>query len=173
MEITIRGKVYVCGDNVDTDVIIPARYLTSDDDAELGKHAMEDYLFGQRFLNPDGSSDYKIIVAGSNFGCGSSREQAPRALRAAGIEAVVAKSFARIFFRNCVNLASIYPLEIEEPIVISNGDVAEVRFSERPTFEFEGNVYPALPLTGPPFEIMKAGGLVNYIRAKYQSENGS
>ncbi len=119
----ISGKVIKYGDNVDTDVIIPARYLTSSDPKELASHCMEDLdkTFVKRVVAGD------IMVAGANFGCGSSREHAPIAIKASGIACVIAKSFARIFYRNAVNtgLAIVeYGGEIDE------GDNIEVDFAE-------------------------------------------
>ena len=96
----LSGKVWCFGDNIDTDLIIAARYLNTSDPKELAKHVMEDA--DPTFVNKVGAGD--IIVAGENFGCGSSREHAPIALKAAGVSAVVAKSFARIFYRNAFNM---------------------------------------------------------------------
>ncbi|NLJ37138.1 MAG: 3-isopropylmalate dehydratase small subunit, partial [Candidatus Atribacteria bacterium] len=96
----IKGKVVQYGDNVDTDVIIPARYLTTTDPLELAKHCMED-------LDPDFQkklNNHSVIVGGKNFGCGSSREHAPLAIKGSGIKAVIASSFARIFYRNAINI---------------------------------------------------------------------
>ena len=93
-----KGTVYRCGRDIDTDVIIPARYLTTSDPAELAKHCMED--LDTEFTSKVSQGD--IIVADENFGCGSSREHAPIAIKAAGIDVVIAKSFARIFYRNCI-----------------------------------------------------------------------
>jgi 3-isopropylmalate/(R)-2-methylmalate dehydratase small subunit len=119
----IRGKVFVVGDDIDTDVIVPARYITTMDPKSLAVHAMEDLdpkEYPVPFLNPDKSCDYEIIVAGKNFGCGSSREHAPIALNAAGIKAVVAKSFARIYYRNSINGGrNIIPLETYEDLSIA------------------------------------------------------
>ncbi|HRX09863.1 MAG TPA: 3-isopropylmalate dehydratase small subunit, partial [Candidatus Limiplasma sp.] len=96
----LNGNAICYGDNVDTDVIIPARYLNTSDPAELARHCMED--IDKEFLSKIQPGD--IIAAGSNFGCGSSREHAPLAIKAAGISCVVAKSFARIFYRNAINI---------------------------------------------------------------------
>ena len=164
----MEGKVYVVGDHVDTDAIIPARYLNTSDTVELAKHAMEDLRPQEIPFLEDGSCDYKIIVAGENFGCGSSREQAVLALEGAGIRAIVAKSFARIIFRNCVNRATIIPVELDEIPAMKTGDIAVVNFAPIPTFEYDGQVYKGLSLEGPPYDIMAVGGLVNYTREKLQ-----
>ena len=120
-----NGTVFKYGDNVDTDVIIPARYLNSSDPAELAQHCMED--IDKDFVNNVHKGD--IIVAGQNFGCGSSREHAPLCLKTAGVKCVIAKSFARIFYRNSINIG--FPImECEEAAdKIEKGDEVEVDFS--------------------------------------------
>src|SRR5579859_5647696 len=132
---TLTSPVYVVGDNIDTDQIIPAQYLTliptiPDEYIKLGSYAMiglPDELYPTRFM-PQGSTEsgYKIVIAGKNFGCGSSREHAPIALGAAGVEAVVAESYARIFFRNSVATGELYPYDANERLCgkIKTGDVA-------------------------------------------------
>jgi 3-isopropylmalate/(R)-2-methylmalate dehydratase small subunit len=162
---TIKGKVYVVGDNIDTDVIIPARYLTTMDPKELGKHAMEDLdpkQYPTPFLKENGSCDYQIIVAGKNFGCGSSREHAPIALHAAGIEAVIASSFARIYYRNSVNGGIILPLELEDDLTakVKTGDMLEVLLSQG-VVQHEGAEYHIKPF-GHVKDIIEAGGLTAY-----------
>ncbi len=107
----LNGKAICYGDNIDTDVIIPARYLTTSDPVELAKHCMED--IDKEFLSKIEPGD--ILAAGSNFGCGSSREHAPIAIKAAGISCVVAKSFARIFYRNAINIGL--------PIIVCDADI--------------------------------------------------
>lgn len=119
----ISGKVIKYGDNVDTDVIIPARYLTSSDPKELASHCMED--LDKTFVKRVKSGD--IMVAGANFGCGSSREHAPIAIKASGIACVVAKSFARIFYRNAVNTGLAI---VEYSGDIDEGDLIEIDFSD-------------------------------------------
>ena len=170
----IKGKVYVVGDDIDTDVIIPARYLTTMDPELLKLHAMEDLdpkEYSIPFLNEDGSCDYKIIIAGKNFGCGSSREHAPIALSAAGVEAVVAPSFARIYYRNSVNGGIILPLEstldlTNEGIGIKTGKEVEIDFLDYPTtISFKGKRYPIKDF-GPVKDIIDAGGLTAYNKAK-------
>ena len=123
---TVTGRVYVLGDNIDTDQIIPAEYLNlvptiAEEYQKLGSYALAGLLLrpGDPPFVPPGSTTtpYTILVAGKNFGCGSSREHAPIALGAAGAEAVVAESYARIFFRNCVATGELYPLETGERLV--------------------------------------------------------
>ena len=157
------GRTWRYGDNVDTDVIIPARYLNQIDPAELGRHCLED-------LDPGFAAAVKpgdIIVAGRNFGCGSSREHAPLAIRAAGVGAVVAASFARIFFRNAINIGL--------PIVESPEAAAAIQAGRRVSVDLERGVIRDLddartwsvrPL--PPFvlQIVRAGGLIALIKER-------
>lgn len=157
------GKVWRYGDNVDTDVIIPARYLNTANMQELAAHAMEDIdpTFAGKVQQGD------IIVAGKNFGCGSSREHAPGALKAAGVACVVAESFARIFYRNAINIG-LPLIELGEgDINIKAGDTLTVDldggFAEN-TATGEKFAIPALP--GFIQEIAKAGGLVKYTQQK-------
>ena len=121
----VIGKCIKYGDNIDTDVIIPARYLNTSDHQELAKHCMED--IDTEFCNKVKTSN--IIVAGSNFGCGSSREHAPVAIKASGIECVIAKNFARIFYRNSINIG-LPILECSEADKINENDELEIKFSE-------------------------------------------
>ena len=156
----IKGKVWKFGENIDTDVIIPARYLNTSDPEELAKHCMED-------ADPDFSRKIKpgdIIVAGKNFGCGSSREHAPIALKAAGIGCVIAPSFARIFYRNAFNMV----LPIFECDGISGGiragDVVEVNADTGEIRDLTtGDVFSAQPI--PPFmqELISDGGLIPHV----------
>jgi len=175
----IKGKVYVVKDNIDTDVIIPARYLTSMDPKTLAKHAMEDLdpkNYPLPFLNKDGTCDYKLIIAGNNFGCGSSREHAPIALSAAGIEAVVASSFARIYYRNSVNGGIILPLESIGDLTdkFKTGDEIEISLKgltiEKDYSEglHAGPIYTIKPF-GPVKDIIAAGGLTAYNKKKLTS----
>ena len=162
----IKGKAFVVGDNIDTDQIIPARYMTTMDPKELAKNAMRDLdpKYGQ-FLNADGSSAYKIIIAGNNFGCGSSREHAPIALVAAGIEAVVAHSFARIYYRNSVNGGrSIYPLEAAEDMAanVKTGDELEINLAELVVKDISQNSSYKIKDFGPIKDIIEAGGLTSF-----------
>ena len=119
-----RGKVFKYGDNVDTDVIIPARYLNTSDAKELAAHCMEDIdgEFAGKVENGD------IIVADKNFGCGSSREHAPLAIKTAGVSCVIAKTFARIFYRNAINIGLPILECVEAAEKIQSGDVVEVNF---------------------------------------------
>ena len=155
-----HGKVFKYGDNVDTDVIIPARYLNSSDPAELATHCMED--IDKEFVNKVHKGD--IIVAEKNFGCGSSREHAPIAIKAAGVSCVIAETFARIFYRNAINIG--LPI-IECPEAskgIEDGDDVEVDFDSGMITDLTtGKVYQAQPF--PPFiqNIIKNGGLMKSI----------
>lgn len=152
-----EGKAFRYGRDIDTDVIIPARYLNTSDPAELAKHCMEDLdaTFVERVSPGD------IIVAEENFGCGSSREHAPIAIKAAGVDAVIAKSFARIFYRNAIN-TGLAILECPEAVdAIKDGDVVSVDTETGAiTDETTGAMFQAQPF--PPFiaEIIEAGGLV-------------
>ena len=156
----LRGRAWKFGDNVDTDIIIPARYLTSTDPTELGAHCMTpaDPDFPQKVRPGD------FVVAGQNFGCGSSREHAPLALRGAGVAAVIAVSFARIFFRNAINIG-LPIMECPQADAIRTGDELEVDPGSGLIRNLtRGEEYRATPL--PPFlrEIIEAGGLVPYVR---------
>ena len=162
MEVT--GKVFKYGDNVDTDVIIPARYLNTSDPKELASHCMEDIdlNFSKKVKKGD------IIVANKNFGCGSSREHAPIAIKESGISCVIASTFARIFYRNAINIG--LPI-IECPEAskgIDEGDEVEVDFDSGMIYnrtkgtEFKGQAFPEFMQ-----KIIKAEGLVNYINAQH------
>ena len=152
-----EGTAFRYGRDIDTDVIIPARYLNTSDPAELARHAMED--LDETFVDRVRPGD--IVVAEENFGCGSSREHAPVALKAAGVACVVAKSFARIFYRNAIN-TGLAIMECPEAVdAISNGDVVSVDADAGTiTDETTGETFTAQPF--PPFlmEIINAGGLV-------------
>ncbi len=155
-----RGKVHTFGDNIDTDVIIPARYLNSSDPAELATHCMEDIdaSFAGRVQKGD------IIVAKKNFGCGSSREHAPISIKAAGVSCVIAETFARIFYRNAINIGLPIVECPEASAGISEGDEVEIDFdtgiiSDITTGQkYQGRAFP-------PFmqKIIDSEGLVNYI----------
>ncbi len=162
----ITGKVWCFGDNIDTDLIIAARYLNSSDPHHLAKYVMED---------ADGSFASKvqpgdIIVAGENFGCGSSREHAPIALKAAGVAAVIAPTFARIFYRNAFNMG-LPIFELEEASQIKEGDLISVDL-DKGTIENidKEKTYSFSPI--PPFmqELLADGGLMNF--AKKEAHNG-
>ena len=161
------GKVYKYGDNVDTDVIIPARYLNAPSPDELAKHCMED--IDASFATKVQPGD--IIVGGANFGCGSSREHAPIAIRACGVRCVIAASFARIFYRNSINIG--FPiLECPEAAAaIQNGDEVSVDFdSGLIRDETTGKEFRATAL--PPFigRIVEDGGLLPYLKARLEKE---
>ena len=156
-------KAFVYGDHVDTDVIIPARYLTTDDAATLAAHAMED-------LDPEFATSVEagdVVFAGDNFGCGSSREHAPIALKAAGASAVVAKSFARIFFRNAINTGLTVLVSAEAVDATQAGDVVEVTGTRirnvTRDLTFETEVLPTF-IT----EIVDAGGLVPWVAKRLE-----
>ena len=164
---TMEGKVWRYGDHVDTDVIIPARYLNSFDPAELASHCMVDLdpTFSQKVQAGD------IIVGGKNFGCGSSREHAPIAIQASGVPVVVADSFARIFYRNGINIG-LPLLEIGAEVEkIKAGDILRV---DTATGVIEnvttGDVFQAHPLPGFVQEIARAGGLIPYIQKNMKAE---
>ena len=160
----LRGKAWKYGDDVDTDVIIPARYLNTSNPAELAGHCMED--IDASFATKVSKGDF--IVAGKNFGCGSSREHAPIAIKESGIACVIANTFARIFYRNSLNVG-LPILECPEAVAdISNGDTVEVDLeSGRITDVTTGKTYQAKPF--PPFmrELIEVGGLVNYAKTKF------
>ena len=161
------GKVYKYGDNVDTDVIIPARYLNAPSPDELAKHCMED--IDASFATKVQPGD--IIVGGANFGCGSSREHAPISIRACGVRCVIAASFARIFYRNSINIG--FPiLECPEAAAaIQNGDAVSVDFDsglirdETTGAEFRATALP--PFIG---RIVEDGGLLPYLKARLEKE---
>ena len=155
-----KGRVFKYGDNVDTDVIIPARYLNSSDPAELATHCMED--IDKEFVNKVNRGD--IIVADKNFGCGSSREHAPIAIKASGISCVIASTFARIFYRNSINIG-LPILECDEAAKdIKEGDTVSVNFDTGViTNETTGKTYQAEPFPEFIQNIIKKGGLINSI----------
>lgn len=159
----IRGKVHKYGSNVDTDVIIPARYLNTTDPKELASHCMED--IDTEFVKKVQPGD--VMVADDNFGCGSSREHAPIAIKASGIACVIANTYARIFFRNALN-TGLPILECPEAVAgISDGDIVEVDLEAgKITNVTTGKSYQANPF--PPFmrQLIEVGGLVNYAKAK-------
>jgi len=158
-----NGSVFKYGDNVDTDVIIPARYLNSSDGNELAKHCMED--IDAEFATKVKPGD--IIVANKNFGCGSSREHAPLSIKCAGVSCVIAETFARIFYRNAINIG--LPI-IECPEAAKNieaGDEVEVDFDSGMIYNktkgtsFQGQAFPEFMQ-----KIITSGGLMNYINEK-------
>jgi 3-isopropylmalate/(R)-2-methylmalate dehydratase small subunit len=158
-----KGKAFAYGDNVDTDVIIPARYLNTTDPAELASHCMED--IDASFAKTVKSGD--IIVAGKNFGCGSSREHAPIAIKASGVACVVASSFARIFYRNAINIGlPILELPDAESFA-GKGDEIRVDFDSG-TVENLTTGRTGKAQGFPPFMqgIIRSGGLIEYVKAK-------
>jgi len=158
----ITGKVWKFGDDIDTDLIIPARYLNTSDPQELAQHCMEDADPG--FAAKVSPSD--IIVAGKYFGCGSSREHAPIAIKAAGVSCVIAKSFARIFYRNAFNMGLLI-LECEDTDRFQTGDKLTVDFSTGEILHMgTQKTYQSRPI--PPFmqELVQSGGLMKYIEKK-------
>jgi 3-isopropylmalate/(R)-2-methylmalate dehydratase small subunit len=160
-----KGRVWKYGDDVNTDVIFPGRYTYQlMEPAEMAKHAMED-------LDPEFSKNVKpgdVVVAGKNFGCGSSREQAAACLRAAGVQAVVAKSFARIYFRNAINLG-LAVLQCEEASdALKSGDEVEIDFAGGKIIS-GGRVFKFFPLPDSVIGIIEAGGLIEYTKKKLAS----
>jgi 3-isopropylmalate/(R)-2-methylmalate dehydratase small subunit len=153
-----RGRVWKFGDNIDTDIIIPARYLALTDPAALGQHCMEPLVpdFAAKVQKGD------IIVGGTNFGCGSSREHAPLALTALGISVVIAKSFARIFYRNAFN-KGLALLEADVYDLVQDGEIVEADLSSG-LIKAGGREVKAKPI--PPFmlELIREGGLINHLR---------
>ena len=150
-----NGTVFKYGDNVDTDVIIPARYLNSSDPAELAQHCMED--IDKDFIKNVKPGD--IIVADKNFGCGSSREQAPGVLKALGVQAVVAKSFARIFYRNAINIGLPVIVCKDLPDDVKTGDTMELSMSDG-TAHANGKTYSCTKLPEYMQNILNQGGLI-------------
>ncbi len=157
----LEGTVWRYGDNVDTDVIIPARYLNTAEPAALAAHCMEDIdpTFAGKVKDGD------IIVAGRNFGCGSSREHAPVAIKASGVTCVIADGFARIFYRNAINIGL--------PLVELGPDVAAIKNGDRIRVDLDagtienltaGKKFAIQPLPGFIQDIAKAGGLINYVK---------
>ena len=163
----VSGKVFKYGDNVDTDVIIPARYLNAPSPEELAKHCMED--IDASFATTVKPGD--IIVGGANFGCGSSREHAPISIRACGVRCVIAASFARIFYRNAINIG--FPiLECPEAAAaINNGDTVSVDFATGKIIDnTTGETFQAVAL--PPFieKIVEHNGLLPYLKARMDTQ---
>ena len=158
-----EGRVFKFGSNVDTDVIIPARYLNVPDPSELAKHCMED--IDKEFVNKVSKGD--IIVADKNFGCGSSREHAPLCLKTAGVSCIIAETFARIFYRNAINIGLPIIECPEAAKEIEAGDEVEVDFDSGKIYdrtkgtEYQGQAFPEFMQ-----KLIAAGGLVNYTNHK-------
>jgi len=164
----LKGTVFKFGDNIDTDVIIPARYLNTQDPAELAQHCMED-------IDKDFSKKVKkgdIIIAGHNFGCGSSREHAPIAIKASGVSCVIAASFARIFYRNAINIGLPILESLEASLEIEDGDIVEVDLKngiikdETKQKEFKAEPFPEFMQN-----IINAGGLINKTKQELEAKN--
>ncbi|HEX3025783.1 MAG TPA: 3-isopropylmalate dehydratase small subunit [Clostridia bacterium] len=155
------GRAFLYGDNINTDVIIPARYLNTSDPKELAAHCMED--IDADFVKKIKSGD--ILVAGKNFGCGSSREHAPIAIRASGVSCVIASSFARIFYRNAINIG-LPILECKEAAEsIENGDEVEIDFDAGIISDkTKKKSYKAAPFPEFIQNIIRSGGLINAVR---------
>ena len=158
-----KGKTIKYGDNIDTDIIIPARYLNIMDRKELASHCMED-------LDADFAkkvNDGDIIVAGSNFGCGSSREHAPQVIKDSGVGCVIAESFARIFYRNAINIGLPIIECPEAAKAINDGDEIEINFDTGDIKDITKNEsFKAQPFPGFLQSMINAGGLINYINEK-------
>ncbi len=156
----MQGKVWKFGDNVDTDLIIAARYLNTSEPAALAKHVMED-------ADPEFVSKIKegdIIVAGENFGCGSSREHAPIAIKAAGISAVIAPTFARIFYRNAFNMG-LPIFELEEAAEINEGDTVRIDMKAGEVINVsQAKTYKFTPIPDFMQELVNAGGLIEFAK---------
>lgn len=162
----IKGRVWKFKDDVDTDAIIPARYLVTTDPKELAKHVMEDAdpTFPTKVKEGD------IMVAGKNFGCGSSREHAPLAIKGAGVSAVIAESFARIFFRNAINLGLLIIESPQAAREIMEGDEVEIDVDKGIIRDLTtGKEYTFRPLPENLQRIMKAGGLMEYAKERLKN----
>ncbi len=163
---TITGKVWNFGANIDTDVIIAARYLNSSDPEHLAKYVMED-------ADPDFPKKLQkgdIIVAGENFGCGSSREHAPIALKAAGVAAVVAPSFARIFYRNAFNMG-LPIFELPQSLEIKEGEEISINLEKGEITNHNTNkTYKFIPIPEFMQELIASGGLINYAKEELKRE---
>ncbi|MBV9464034.1 MAG: 3-isopropylmalate dehydratase [Verrucomicrobiae bacterium] len=173
MSQVVTGKIYVVQDNIDTDQIIPAQYLNlvptiAEEYEKLGTYALcglPESLYSTRYVpEGDAKTPYPIVIAGRNFGCGSSREHAPIAMGAAGTQVVVAESFARIYFRNCVATGELYPMETPKRLCdqLKTGQQAKIDL-EKATLEVEGKQFSLKPL-GEAKPVIDAGGLFNYAR---------
>lgn len=168
----IQGRVYVLEDNIDTDLIIPAEYLNlvptiPEEYSKLGSYAMAGLpdSFPSFTEKETGKTPYVIMIAGRNFGCGSSREHAPICLGAAGVKAVVAQSYARIFFRNAIATGEVYPIESTERLCdcFKTGDEAEISADFSTIKDAAGNVYQLKPV-GAVAPVIEAGGIFGYAR---------
>lgn len=162
----LQGKVWKFGDNIDTDLIIAARYLNTSDAKELAKHVMEDA--DPAFVEKMSEGD--IIVAGENFGCGSSREHAPIALKAAGVNAIIAPTFARIFYRNAFNMG-LPIFELKEANEIDEGDVVKVDMDAGEVINItQAKRYQFAPIPEFMQELVDAGGLIEFAKNEIASQ---
>jgi 3-isopropylmalate/(R)-2-methylmalate dehydratase small subunit len=163
----LKGKVFKYGENVDTDAIIPARYLNVSEPSALAKHCMEDIDLD--FVKKVNAGD--IIVATTNFGCGSSREHAPIAIKASGVSCVIARSFARIFFRNAINIG-LPVLECGEAVDNTNsGDILEVNLSNGKIKNLNnGKEFTAEPYPDFMGQLIAAGGLIEYTKRRLENK---
>ncbi len=167
MQKSIEGKVWRFGKDIDTDLIIAARYLNTSDPKELAKHVMEDA--DPEFVSKMSPGD--IIVADENFGCGSSREHAPIALKAAGIAAVVAPTFARIFYRNAFNMG-LPIFELKEAKEIKEGDVIAIDMDAGTiTNKTQNKTYKFTPIPEFMQELIEAGGLMSFAKKELEAQN--
>ncbi|HDD65070.1 MAG TPA: 3-isopropylmalate dehydratase small subunit [Firmicutes bacterium] len=159
----VKGRVWKFGDNINTDDIIPARYLNTTDIKELSSHCFES-------IRPEFSKNVKegdIIVAGENFGCGSSREHAPISIKGCGIKCIIAKSFARIFLRNCINIG-LSIIELENCDELNEMDIIEIDFENGKILNLNnGKIYKFQKYPEFLQEIIKSGGLMEWVRKKY------
>jgi len=161
----LKDKTVKYGDNVDTDVIIPARYLNTTDEAELASHCFED-------LDKDFSKkvkDRKIIIGGDNFGCGSSREHAPLSIKASGVKAVIASSFARIFYRNSINIGLPVLVSREAAREIKDGDQLEIDLDKGAIKDItSGKTYNMSPLPDFIQDVIASGGYIEYTKKNFK-----
>ncbi len=162
MKRSVKGKAYYCGDYVNTDLMAPGRFEPIESDEQLARIALIDYQGAVPFVNAKtGRSDYSVIIAGKEFGCGSSRETAPQALSLAGAQVVIAQSFANIFFRNCINMGLLLPIQISHDFDESVQDeIVDVDFDTR-RFTVADKTYTFRDF-GPLLSIINAGGLIPY-----------
>ena len=159
----MKGTAYKFGDNIDTDQIISAKYLVTTDANELGKHCMEsaDETFASKAKPGD------VLVAGTNFGCGSSREHAPLSIKGVGVSVIIAESFARIFFRNCINIGMPIIEQLQAAKEIKPGDQLEVDLDKGVIKNLTQNkTYQAAPFPEFMQNIINAGGLMNYVKQR-------
>ncbi|KPJ50795.1 3-isopropylmalate dehydratase [candidate division TA06 bacterium DG_26] len=165
MRVATRGRIWKFGDDIDTDQIFPGKYLTLTDKSEMARHAMEGVPGRTSFAESVTPGD--VIVAGRNFGCGSSREHAAVAIKGTGIAAVIAKSFARIFYRNCVNMA-LPILECDAVDELAEGDTVEVDLRKGTVRNLTSSrEYCCSGLSGLEFEILGTGGLIEYLKKHF------